>query len=268
MPMPSKSIQQWLDAAGRVKSDDKNDTIKLCQDLTKMKPGSKPYLRTVNKVCEMNLLLVVSVVKGFVRKRASLSWTDGNIEDLLQQGYFGLRRAAEKFDPTKGFSFSTYANPWIRQSVTRYYNATSNCCYIPENVSQQLFYIAKHGKKKEGSRAVSTSDKLISAGWYAMHPVALDAPAFTADEEGGAYHETVAYKAPEPSFCKGEPNWATEALDRKIEEAGLSELEAKLIREYGRRGRRSISAQACGLTETAARPIFNTAIEKLSQLTW
>ena len=268
MTSSSKSIQQWLDAAGRLKSDDKQETLDLCTSLTTMKPGSKPYLRTVNRVCEKNLLLVVSVVKGFVRKRGSLSWNDGAVEDLLQQGYFGLRRAVEKFDVSKGFSFSTYAMPWIRQSVTRYYNATSNCCYVPENVSQQLFYIAKHGKKKEGSRAVSTSDKLIAAGWLAMHPVALDAPARNADEEGGLFHETVAYQAPEPSFVKGEPNWATEALDRKITEAGLDETEATLIREYARRGRRSTSAQACGLTETSARPIFNTAIEKLSQLTW
>ena len=66
--------------------------------------------------------------------------------DLLQQGYIGLRRAAEKYDASRGYTFSTYATNWISQAFSRWHNTHDRAVYIPENSMTELLYRRRHGK--------------------------------------------------------------------------------------------------------------------------
>ena len=151
--MTHDPIQSWLNAAGRFPLLPKTEMIRLAKKRDTLEPGSKAYIKVINKICEHNLRLIPGIVRQYLNKRVGYTMNDAVASDLLQQGYIGLRRAAEKFDPSKGYTFSTYANNWIRQAFTRWHNSVDRTVYIPENTICELLYRRRHGqpsKSKNG----------------------------------------------------------------------------------------------------------------------
>lgn len=104
------SEMQQYPLLSREEEIEKFKALKACT------PGSKEYKKIREEIFNANLRLVISVVSNEFRNHAT---TVMSFQDMIQEGTFGLNTALEKFDVTQGYKFSTYAMPWIRQSIQR-----------------------------------------------------------------------------------------------------------------------------------------------------
>jgi RNA polymerase primary sigma factor len=146
-------------------------------------------LRSRQKLIEANLRLVVSIAKRYSNQGLPLL-------DMVQEGNFGLMRAAQKFDYRRGYRFSTYATWWIRQSISRAIAEHSRTIHIPVHVVEYIYKIKRVARRYYQDEGIEASPEQIAAEVglpkervielmnVSEQPVSLDAP--VADDE--QYH--------------------------------------------------------------------------------
>ena len=138
------TVRHYLQSIGKTPLLSSAEEIKLAENIQAMLPllekeklsreeekivakGQKARERMI----EANLRLVVSIAKKYLNSGLSLL-------DLIQEGSLGLIRGVEKFDPARGYKFSTYAYWWIRQGITRAIAEQSRTIRLPIHINENL----------------------------------------------------------------------------------------------------------------------------------
>lgn len=119
------SVRLYLREIGKIPLLNAEEELALAQKVVAGDKGAK------DKMAEANMRLVVSIAKRYVGRGLDLL-------DLIQEGNTGLLRAVEKFDPDKGFKFSTYATWWIRQAITRAIADQARTIRIPVHMVETI----------------------------------------------------------------------------------------------------------------------------------
>ena len=243
----------------------REEEVELCEKARKGDKAAK------DKIVEANLRFVVKVAKKYQNHGLDLT-------DLISEGNIGLLNAIEKFDPSLGYHFISYAVWWINQSILKAVSEKSRAIRLPLNRANELVRIEYASNLINGTLTEAEEVEQIAQMLnmsearvrellsISSDMVSLDAKVSSKDSDNsvlGDYYEDQTYEGPEASTV----NKALKADMNKLLKT-LKPNEAKVIRlRYGLNGLKPMSlqeiGQECNLTKERVRQIEQKAIFRL-----
>lgn len=220
-------LQMYLKDIGKVKLLNSKEEKALGKEI-KEGSGCKAEIAK-RKLVQANLRLVVSIAKKYIGQGVLFM-------DLVQEGSMGLIKAAEKFDYSKNFKFSTYATWWIKQAIIRAISNNSRTIRIPVHMTDKIrkykkmyttlsFEFGREPTDMEIAQRLEMTPKQLAIIKKSIikEPISLETPV-TDDLNVGDYIEDKSYRSPEV-------HTKNRALKGSIEEllASLSDREKQII---------------------------------------
>lgn len=258
----STALEKYLQDIGREAMVGLDEEIELAK---RIREGDEKALERLTKA---NLRFVVSVAKQYQNQGLALP-------DLINEGNFGLIKAAQKYDETRGFKFISYAVWWIRQSIMQAISEQSRMVRVPINQMGSANRIRKfiNQFEQEHERYPSLSEltehidlpeeKIVEALAMATTQVSMDAP-FTSNEEGSLLDVLPNKNAPPADDLLVAESLSTEVANAL---ASLSEREQIIIKCFFGINQPEMSleeiGERTGLTRERVRQIKEKAIIRL-----
>ena len=193
-------LQMYLKDIGKIRLLNSKEEKALGKTIKEGKPTHAEIAK--RKLVQANLRLVVSIAKKYIGQGVLFM-------DLVQEGSLGLIKAAEKFDYSKNFKFSTYATWWIKQTIIRAISNNSRTIRIPVHMTDKIrkfkrmyttlsFELGRDPTDKEIAERLGMTSKQILSIKKAIikEPISLETPV-TDDLNVGDYIEDKSYRSPE-----------------------------------------------------------------------
>lgn len=256
----SLSLDKYLHEIGKYDLITAIEEVDLAK---KIKCGNKEALE---RLITSNLRFVVSVAKQYLNQGIDLP-------DLINEGNLGLIKAAQRFDPTRGFKFISYAVWWIRQAILQALGEQARTVRLPMNkiglitkIQKTIYRLEQEYQREPTSAEIAgilkiSVDSVENALKVSSHKISMDAP-FREDEENNLYDILLNNDSLSP-----DNDLLTDSLSFEIERSlsSLDEREADIIRYFfGLNGHHQHSldeiSDALGLSKERVRQIKEKSI--------
>lgn len=259
-------LQSYINRLTRCSLLTPHEEVRLALKISR---GGPEGSRAKSKLVESNMRLVVSIAKAY--RSSGIPF-----EDLIQEGAIGLMTAAERFDASRGYRFSTYATQWIRQAIGRAVDNKAKSIRLPAHVSESLRKIdkARSDMRRElgedptpdqlANRTGISPRKVTALLSTTQEPISLDMP--VGDEENTSLGSLL--------YDKTSPDPQEELIDTEMREeidrilSTLDEREQLIMRKrFGFDGEDTYVLQQIGeelnISRERVRQIEAQALRKL-----